>query len=542
LNNRTFVFFTVLGIAFLLLLGRLFELQVLRGGKYRALAEGNRIKRVIAPAPRGAILDRHDLPLVQNQPVFRKAVRDETGEITSWQSVSREEALDLEARGKDDSIREDVGRQYLYPRSLSHVLGYLGEVNLEELETGNYRLGDLIGRGGVEQQYDSFLRGRDGGKLIEVDANGNQVKVLGEIEPQPGGEIKLSLDAKLSQKALGLLGERKGAVVVSEAGTGRILVLVSSPAFDANLFSQLSFNQEKATQAQAVLEDTRMPMLNRTTGAHYPPASTFKIVSSVAGLEEGRIDRETIYEDTGQVKIGDFVYNNWYFTQYGRVEGEIDLITALKRSTDTFFYKLGEWVGAAKLADWAREFNLGSKTKIDLPGEIAGLVLDPKTKRESRGESWFLGNTYHLAIGQGFLLTTPLQVNTMTSVIANRGKLCLPKINLNQGVDCRDLSLKSETLDLVKEGLKEVCLSRGTAFPFFDFELPGLPAGRRVAGKTGTAEFGDPEDRTHAWFTAYAPVDKPEIVVTVLLEAGGEGSYDAAPIAKEIFGYWFENN
>jgi len=330
-NSRNLCFFTVLGIRFFLFLGRLFELQVLWGKKYRTLAEGNRIRRVIIPAPRGVILDRHDLPLVQNQPIFRKAVRDETGEITFWEPVSREEALDLEAQGKIDSIREDVGRKYLYPRSLSHVLGYLGEINLKELKTESFRLGDLIGRGGIEQKYDLFLRGQDGGKLIEVDANGNQVKVLGEVEPQPGGEIKLSLDAKLSQKALELLEEKKGAIVASEAETGRILVLVSSPAFDANLFSQLSFNQEKAAQAQEVLEDSRMLMLNRAIGAHYPPGSTFKIVSLVAGLEEEKIDRETIYEDTGQIKIGDFVYNNWYFTQYGQVEGEIDLITRSKK-------------------------------------------------------------------------------------------------------------------------------------------------------------------------------------------------------------------
>ncbi len=169
------------------------------------------------------------------------------------------------------------------------------------------------------------------------------------------------------------------------------MVLVSSPAFDANLFSQLSFNQEKAAQAQEVLEDSRMLMLNRAIGAHYPPGSTFKIVSLVAGLEEEKIDRETIYEDTGQIKIGDFVYNNWYFTQYGQVEGEIDLITALKRSTDTFFYKVGEWVGAPKLANWAREFNLGSKNEIDLPGEITGLVLDPKTKKSREGKVGFWG-------------------------------------------------------------------------------------------------------------------------------------------------------
>ncbi len=532
-NQRVFVFLAALGIVFFLLLGRLFELQIIRGEKNKALAEGNRIRQVVIPSPRGIILDRNDLPLVQNVPVFRQAVKDETGAVVSWQLVDRLAMLNLEAVGKTDQLRQDVGRKYLYPESLSHLLGYLGEVDQEEVTTGNYRLGDLVGRGGIEQQYDWLLRGQPGGKLIETDANGSQIKVISEVEPQPGRQLKLSIDAKLSQKIYQLLDHQKGAVVVSLAKSGYILALVSSPAFDANLLTNLTFDKSGNDQAEKILLDENLPLFNRTIGANYPPGSTFKIVTSVAGIEEGKVDRQTVYEDTGRIEVNDFVYRNWYFTQYGRVEGKIDLITALKRSTDTFFYKLGEWIGAEKLAFWARQFNLGQKTGIDLPGEVSGLVLDPKSKKETRGESWFLGNTYHLAIGQGFLLTTPLQVNTMTSAIATNGKLCLPKVNLAQQIDCRDLRLKEETLTLVKKGLEEVTAPGGTAYAFFDYQP-------KVAGKTGTAEFGDLDDQTHAWFTAYAPANEAEIVVTVVLESAGEGSEKAAPIAKEIFDFWFQ--
>jgi penicillin-binding protein 2 len=258
-------------------------------------------------------------------------------------------------------------------------------------------------------------------------------------------------------------------------------------------------------------------------------------VTATAGLEEGKITKETLINDPGIIKIGPFSYRNWYFSQYGKTEGEINIVRALKRSTDTFFYKVGEWLGARQLSNWARNFGLGQKTGIDLPGETGGLVPDPEWKKEANGEPWFLGNTYHFAIGQADLVTTPLQVNMMTAVIANNGRFCRPQIvkddfqekDKRRAVSCRDLKLEKETLQLIKEGMAEACSSGGTASPLFDLEP-------QVACKTGTAEFGDPKDRTHAWLTAFAPADEPEIVVTVLVEAGGEGSRVAAPIVKKI--------
>jgi len=213
-------------------------------------------------------------------------------------------------------------------------------------------------------------------------------------------------------------------------------------------------------------------------------------------------------------------------------------VTAIKRSTDTFFYKVGEWVGPEKLAKRGRTFGLGKKTGIDLPGELAGLVPDPEWKQKTSGERWFLGNTYHLAIGQADLLVTPLQVNMMTSVIASNGKLCRPLISQNQKEECQDLKLKPGTLKLIREGMQSVCATGGTAYPFFDFQ----PA---VACKTGTAEFGVAKEKTHAWFTAFVPDEasaksgRPQIAITVLVEGGGEGSAIAAPIAKKVMKAWF---
>jgi penicillin-binding protein 2 len=326
------------------------------------------------------------------------------------------------------------------------------------------------------------------------------------------------------------LEDRPGAVVATEPKNGQVLVLISSPSFNPN-----DITPENLT-------DVTLPFFNRAVGGVYPPGSTFKIVTAVAGLEEGKIDKNTTFTDLGEIRVGDYSYKNWYFTQYGKTEGTINLVRAIKRSTDTFFYKVGEWVGPTRLANWAQSFGLGKKSGIDLPGEVGGLVPSPEWKEE-KGDRWFLGNTYHFAIGQGDILTTPLQVNVMTSVIANGGKLCQPTIaqNTSDGgpkgllrgeINCQDLKLKAETLSLVKEGMKEACSPGGTAFPFFDFSP-------QVACKTGTAEFGDLAGKTHAWLTSFSPVDNPQIVVTALVEKGGEGSYVAAPVVKKVMEAWF---
>jgi penicillin-binding protein 2 len=543
-QNKIYLFLGFLIIAFLILAARLFELQIIFGDKNRALAEGNRIRKEILPAPRGMIYDRNGKELVRNVPIYRKMsnVKCQMSNVKCFEIISREEALKMEAEGREDELRVDIGREYLYGEALAHVLGYLGEVNAEEVKSGRYKLGDLVGRMGIEQEYDEILRGQDGGEIYEVDSQGRKIREIGKIEPVPGKDLYLSLDAELAKTAYESLEKKLGAVVASDPQNGQILILVSSPSFDPNIMMD-KLKDQGSQKLEALLNDQRKPFFNRAVSGVYPPGSTFKIVTAVAGLEEGKIDDKTTWNDTGEIKVGDYSYKNWYFTQYGKTEGEINLVRAIKRSTDTFFYKVGEWVGPQKLSEWAKAFGLGRKTGIDLPGEASGLVPSPEWKQKIGGH-WFLGNTYHFAIGQGDILATPLQINMMTNIIANGGKLCKPAVRQKQNDNskfkteeiCQDLKLKTTTLALVKEGMEEACSPGGTAFPFFDFQP-------RVACKTGTAEFGDLKNRTHAWFTVFAPAvssdGEPQITITTILEGEGEGSYAAAPVAKKILEAWF---
>jgi len=526
MKSRILIFYLVFFVALSLLLGRLFWLSIIHGEASRTKAEEQRVKIRRIVAPRGVIYDCLNRPLVQNLPVYKICQEREK----TCQEISRDQALQLEADNQDADLVVEVGREYPHERVLAHVLGYLGEVNQEEVESG-WPLGSLRGRTGIEEAYEDHLRGVDGGEIIEVGANGEVIRIIGRKEPVAGKELKLSIDLDLQLAAYQALEERgEKAALVASTPEGEILALVSHPSFNPNLLTK------------ADLDNPDQPFFNRVISGAYPPASTFKIVTAAAGLEEGKIDAQTEIEDKGEIVIGEYRYANWYFTQYGKTEGVIDLVRAIKRSTDTFFYKVGEFVGASRIIAWAKSFGFGKVSEIDIGGEIAGFLPDPQAG------DWFLGNTYHLAIGQGSLGVTPLQLNNMTAVIASEGKLCQPSIAktssdgdserlLRGGVECQDLELQSETLGLIQEGMKEACSTGGTAFPFFTFEP-------RVACKTGTAEFGDPQDRTHAWLTAFAPVDPPaggpEIVVTVLVEAGGEGSYVAAPIVKEVMEEWFK--
>lgn len=477
-----------LGGAFLSLWLRVFYLQVIKGRDNELLAEENRIALERISPPRGVIYDREGRILVRNR---------------------------------------EQGREYLYPRALAHILGYVAEASADELDL--YQLGDVVGKMGIEKEYDLLLRGRSGGVVVEKDVQGETVRELTKQEPKQGEDLHLTLDLDLQKKALDLLRGRKGAIVAVIPETGEVLALASSPSFDPNLFTV-----SQSSLLNDLLGDPDQPMFNRAISGLYPPGSIFKIVTAIAGLETGKIDADTRIEDTGEIKISnygrEFIYSNWYYTQYGKKEGILDLVRAIKRSNDIFFYKTGEWVGIAKLVDWAKYFGLGQALGIDLPGEADGLVPTPEWKKEAKTEAWYLGDTYITSIGQGNLLLTPLQVNQMALVIASGGRFCAP--HLVKGEDCHPLEIKSENLALVKEGMVQACAEGGTGAPFFDFE----PS---VGCKTGTAEYGDPENKTHAWFTVFAPVDNPEILVTVLLEGAGEGSQAAAPIAKEILEYWF---
>jgi penicillin-binding protein 2 len=495
--NRLPFYCLLLFLVLLFFLARLIELQLIFGHRYRLLADGNRLRQIVLPAPRGLIFDRHGQALVINRPLYRLCPNE-----NSCRPRTRDEAFRflVEAGSTADQIQLFPARFYPFGETLAHLLGYLD--------------GDNQPRAGLEKQVNELLQGQEGGELVEVDALDRRLRRLGQKKPLPGRDLTLTLDARLSQVAFEALAARRGALVVTQAQTGQILALVSSPSFDPN---RLDPN---------LLTAETKPFFNRAVSGAYPPGSVFKIITATAGLEENKITGQSLFTDDGFLRVGDFIYRNWYFTQYGRTEGAINVSRALARSTDTFFYKVGEWVGAEALLAWAKKFNLGEKSGLDLLSESAG-HLPEMTQR------FYLGNLYHLAIGQGDLLVTPLQANLIASVIANHGQLCLPRMLKTENPSpCQKLGLKEETLKLIKEGMIGACFTGGTAWPLFDFKP-------QVACKTGTAEYGDPTGKTHAWLVAFAPADEPQIIISVLVEGGGEGSSVAAPIAKKVLTAWF---
>lgn len=531
------VILAVFIIAFSLLLVRIFHLQITRGKENLSLADSNRIQVKTIHAPRGVIYDRNGKIIATNAPGFRIPNSSDSAK-TAY--ISREEALKMEL-ANDSNLEIDSLRSYPYSEVSSHILGYLSEITADELKEekyGNYKLGDKIGRSGVEEAYEKTLRGIDGGEIIEVDAANKKLRTLREKKAVPGQNLTLTIDLDLQKivyekllQAAKKIGSCCGAAILTDPNNGEILALVSIPSFDPDNLSD-------------ALTGANSPLLNRAIGGVYPPGSTFKIASSLAGLESGKITSETKFEDTGVLALGPFTFSNWYFSQYGRKEeGLVDLPRALKRSNDIFFYRLGQTIGEKDLAKTAKKLGFGKKIGIDITGEEEGLVPDPDWKKKTVGEVWYPGDTLHMAIGQGFLLSTPLQISNLISFVASGGK----QFPLHLGLEIKDArkgvvkefkydpisqDVNQDYLNLIKRGLEDVPKNGGTAWPFFPFPIS-------TAGKTGTAEFGDPRNRTHAWYTAYAPVDHPKITATVLIEAGGEGSSIAAPVVKEIFRWYF---
>ncbi len=541
----------ILAVCFLILLGRLVDLTVIKGKYFRSLAEGNRIRHIPITAPRGKILGKQGEILVDNRKIKLGLVFDP---ISGYKKVGETFGMT-----EYDLIDEPV-REYKLGSNAGHITGYVGEVSPDELgkvdpecpEDGPRSLGTTIGRGGLEEIYNCKLTGIDGEELVEVDAFGNKVRVLGRKEPIPGTDVKTNIHVGLQNRISELMKDKKGVVVVTDA-EGAILSLFSSPSYDPNIFV------EKNDLISEILNDDKLPLFNRAISGSFHPGSIYKPIVAISALEEGKIEADFTFEDKGQIIIespyGTFTYNNWYFTQLGGVEGKIGLKRALARSTDTFFYKVGELTGVDNLKLWSGRFGLDSLSGIDLPGEIQGLIPSPAWKLSVKGERWFLGNTYHMSIGQGDIALTPLGINQAILAIANGGKYCTPrianngelekskkitdqKIVKNQKSKCRDLEIERENLVLVKKGMVAACSAGGTGYTFFDFKEKH--GGIDVACKTGTAEVGDGSLDTHAWFVAFAPADKPEIIVTVLVERGGEGSKIAGPIAREIFNYWFD--
>jgi len=512
---------------FLVLLLRSFDLTIIQGEHYLQRSENNRLRKISLVAPRGRILTQSGEVLVDNLATYT----DSEGFV-----IDREKGLFKKANGEE--VVDVLVRRYHIGEAAAHLTGYLGEATEQELgeircpeEEINYQLHDQVGRGGLEEEYDCLLTGKKGEQLVEVDSRGRIVRELGGLPAQVGQDLVISLDFNLQNFIWEKLKELKGAVVVLEAKTGQVLALVSTPSFDPNVFG-FKKDEDKIQGYLADKENT--PFLNRTLGGAYPPGSVFKPVVAIAALEEGKINPQTTVIDSGPIKIGEWQYTNWYWNQYGGTEGEVDLTKGLQRSNDIYFYKIGEWLGANNLFAWGKKFGLGKKTGIDLPAESSGLMPSPDWKKKVKGEPWFLGNTYHLAIGQGDLTASPLQVATFTGAIANGGKLCPPQLKLKEKEDCIDLKINQNNLKAVQKGMIAACELGGTGFSFFNFKP-------QVGCKTGTAQVGGKEDQSHAWFSLFAPVADPKVVVVVFVEKGGSGAYAAGPIAKDIVEYLKSN-
>jgi penicillin-binding protein 2 len=580
--------------AFFILLIRLFYLQVVQGQELRRLSENNCIRLQSTDASRGMIFDRNGILLVDNRPAFdlsiilkdAKPVDRTIKKLAKLIEVPVSELMKKIVHNKGISsykpilLKQDIGRDalaavevrkfdlpgivvnvkprrhYIKRQSAAHLIGYLSEINSDELKSGNYpecKGGDFIGKFGVEKGFERFLKGKRGGRQVEVNVMGQVVKVLKTVDALPGQNIYLTIDYILQKKAEALLEGAAGAVVAMDPETGNILVMASSPSFDQNAF----VNGMSHKQWDSLISNPLRPMENKAVQGEYPPASTFKIVTAIAGLEEGVVDENTTMHCPGHYKYGNRIYRCWRRGGHGSV----NIIKALSESCDVFFYQVGQKLGIDRLAFYAKACGLGTATGINLDGEAEGLIPTSAWKKRRTGISWQGGETLSVAIGQGYDLSTPLQMLVLTSALANGGTRYKPLILKSVKTADGDIVIQNKrqvmgrlpagkkTLAIVKKGLREVVNSpKGTA------RIANIE-GIDVSGKTGTAqvvgrhnepnlsEKDMPEQfKAHAWFVSYAPSVDPKIAVAVFVEHGGHGSTAAAPIAREIIRTYLETD
>lgn len=588
-----------------IIFARLYYLTFEQHEYYRGIAEGNRLRVEYISAPRGGIYDKLGSIMATNKPSFELAAnlidlpkdQDErlrqvatVSEIINMsiddinaslnheyvganqsvlvkQSLSRDEALILLERSSHLQgfyVSEVPIREYKYPFVNSHIVGYVGKLTLEEYREraeDGYMYNDQIGKTGLEQVYESYLRGTFGQRQIEIDSRGSVKRIFGEVPSKPGQNLFLNVDQQLQDKLHEILVKRvqaigrKAAVAIAlNPNDGRILAFISLPSYDNNLFAEgVSFARYAQLQA-----DQSRPLFNRAIAGSYPPGSTVKPMVAAAALQEGVVGENTTVVDKGNIVIEN-IYGGPDSIFYGYARGglgKVDVRKAIALSSDIFFYIVGggydpekiSGLGISKIAEYFRKFHLGVQLGIDLPGEVDGLVPTPEWKKEyfagdAAAERWYLGDTYHVAIGQGDLLTTPLQVLSMTASIANGGRIFKPFIvdrvedqdgnilQKNEPQLLAELGIDQKNIEIAREGMRQV-VTEGTAK-----SLQQLPI--TSAGKTGTAQFDAKNlSRTHAWFTAFAPYEDPEIAIVVLIEDGGEGGTNSVPVVRETLDWW----
>ncbi len=557
--------------AFLVIVGQLWYLQVLEGGHFLDASDKNRIRIRPVAAPRGILFDKNGVPLVDNRPAFtlslipRELPREDQnrdavlGRVASLLQIPYQELAESVTRVPSDSFLpvrvrrgltlEDMAKieewklelpgvivevepQRTYPNSrfAAHLLGYVREASDEQLKGGRYRRGDMVGQSGLERLLDEFLRGRDGGERIEVDALGRPVRVVQHTDPHPGSQVITTIDRRVQEAAEQAMEGKAGAIVVMDPRSGDIRALVSTPAFEIDRFTATI---DRAAWLR-VVQDPDHPLLNRAIQSQYAPGSIFKIVVTAAGLQEATIAPMDRVYCNGEFHLGAWTFKDWKEGGHGSV----DLQKALAQSCNIFYYQAGLKIGGAAITKYARAFGFGTATGVELGGEKLGLIPQPKGRRKS----WQGGDIVNMSIGQGQVLVTPLQVARFMAAVANGGVLWKPRLverieRPDRGVLYSDpgqvaghVELSPAVWAFLRQALWAV-VNDGTGI---GAKIPGID----IAGKTGTAQMVShskaEKGQDHAWFAAFAPVRDPEVVVVVLVERGGKGGQVAAPIARRI--------
>ncbi len=543
---------------------KLWQLQVIEGDRYRALSESNRLRIVKTPAPRGIIFDRNGTALVKDIPFFSVSISPESLKgldldalakflgvekseieeklnrkdnspfipIKIKEGLSFPEIAHIEA-GKSDFpglfVETEVGREYLFGKVGAHVIGYLGKLTPAQFENPAYRNfppDALVGQWGVEEVFDKELRGTPGERIIEVDALGRELRLIQQRPSVKGQDITLSIDIDIQKAVEDEFKDKAGALVAIKPDTGEILALASLPSFDPNVFSRGIQYKDWVS----LIEDKKNPMLNRALQSQYPPGSTFKIITATAALEEGVIDLDKKINCTGGIRYGKWTFGCWKKGGHG----PIDFHRAIVESCDVYFYEVGRRLGIDKIYKYATALGLGKETGLNLMiKERRGLIPSTEWKREIKRTSWYLGETYNAAIGQGYVSVTPIQMARMMATFSNGGTIYPLSLIKGGSKPIGQLGIRPETIQTIKEALAGVVNEPDGTGHAAQSQVV------MIAGKTGTAQVvgkkrgvSGEKFMDHAWFVGFAPVDKPKIAVAVFVEHGGHGGTAAGPIAK----------
>ncbi|MFA6601029.1 MAG: penicillin-binding protein 2 [Candidatus Omnitrophota bacterium] len=545
----------------------LFQTQVIDGSQYRRLSEKNRIRLIPLEAPRGRVFDSKGKLLATNRPSYDIMATPEDMGPETVPKLSRllklpENEIHKRMRYAREypftpaMIQEDVTKEtafaveehrtelpgvfvnlssiryYPYGQTASHLIGYIGKIGPAEyanLDRQRYGLNSLVGRAGLEKVYDETLRGWRGGRQIEVNARGEMIRVLSDRDPEPGEDLHLTVDLEFQAKITGLLKDKHAAVAVMDLRTNGLLALVSSPTFDPNAFVSPSRSSER----MALLADKNYPMLNRAVGSAYPPGSVFKVVTALSALERGKITAQSSFTCTGRFRLtpGGRPYACWYKQGHGT----LGLYEAIERSCNVYFYHLGSLLQPEDIAHYARELGLGQTVRLELPDTNPGLVPDAGWKQARFRQKWYQGETLSYAIGQSYLLTSPIQILRLVSIIAQDGKWVDPHLVASRethtpAVPARYVAIHPENMKIIKRGMLQVVQSQfGTGqLAKVDFA--------KLAAKTGTAQV--PPGIAHAWMTGFFPYEDPQIAFVVFVEHGGSGGIAAGHIVKDMLQIW----